>query len=143
MLALLVGGFLFSGATTALAQADGNARGRGGRGAAFQNMTEEQQEAMRQMNQETRELSTQWTEARTALNEAIYAETVDESKIREKSAAVAKIEGDLNVARAKAFAKVRSKFTPEQITAMKRMGAMGFAGRGGRGGRGRGAGGNN
>lgn len=112
-------------------QGQGQGR-RGGGGGAFANMSEEQRAAMQEVNQEVREQSRAVNEARTELNNAIYAEKMDEAKIREKSAALAKLEADLAVARAKAFAKVRGKFTSEQIEALKSMQGGGRGGGGGR-----------
>jgi len=111
----------------------GGGQGRRGGGGPMANMSDEQREALRQISTDNRELTTKLTEARKELGAAIYAETVNEATIREKSAAVAKIEADLSVARAKGFAKVRDKFTAEQIDAMKNM-PGGFGGRGGGGG---------
>ncbi len=120
--------------------AGGQGGGRRGGGGPMANMSDEQREALRQIATDNRELTTKLTEARKELGGAIYAETVNEGTIREKSAAVAKIEADLAVARAKGFAKVRDKFTAEQIDAMKNM-PGGFGGRGGGGGGAGGAGG--
>ena len=141
---VLVTGLLCAAAFQAAAQpGPGGGGGRGGRGFGLPNATEEQTAAFRQMNVETADVQAKLMEARTALNDAIYAAKVDEAAIKEKAAAVAKVEADLSVARAKAFDKVRSKFTPEQIDALKQMGARGFGGRGGgrRGGGGGGGGG--
>ncbi len=113
----------------------GRRAGGGGGFAAFQNMTPEQREALQQVNEETKDLNAKLTEARKDLGAAVYAEKVDEAQIREKAAAVAKVDADLYVARAKAFAKVRSKFTSEQIDAFKNN-PVGMGGRmGGGGGR--------
>ena len=115
--------------------AGANAGRRAGGGAAFQNMTDEQRQALQQVNEEIKDLNTKATEARKELGAAVYAEKVDEAQIREKAAALAKVDADVAVARAKAFAKVRSKFTSEQIEAFKNMPA-GMGGRmGGGGGR--------
>lgn len=139
--AALAASVLLTNASLTSAQDANRPGGQGGRGgapAALQNMSEEQREALREMNQETRELAGKVSEARADLNNAIFAEKVDETQIKQKAAALAKVEAELAVARAKAFAKVRSKFTSEQIEALKNMpgGGRGF-GPGGRGGRGR------
>lgn len=63
-------------------QGQGQGR-RGGGGGAFANMSEEQRAAMQEVNQEVREQSRAVNEARTELNNAIYAEKMDEAKIRE------------------------------------------------------------
>ncbi|HTH47065.1 MAG TPA: periplasmic heavy metal sensor [Candidatus Limnocylindria bacterium] len=117
------------------AGATGGRRGGGGGFAAFQGMSDEQRQALQQVNEETKELNTKLIEARKDLGGAIYAEKVDEALIRDKAALVAKVDADLYVARAKAFAKVRSKFTSEQIEALKNN-PVGMGGRmGGGGGR--------
>ena len=58
---------------------------------------------------------------RRDLQEAIHAEKVDEQVIRAKAAEIGKLEGDLAVIRAKAFAKLRPTLTPEQLARMKNM----------------------
>ena len=128
-------------------QAGGPAGGPGGRrgGGPMANLSDEQREALRTLSQDTRELNTKLTEARKELNGAVYAETVNEASIREKSAAVAKIEADIAIARAKGFAKIRDKFTAEQIENLKNAPGFGggFGGRGGGGGGQGGQGGGN
>jgi protein CpxP len=94
-------------------------------------MNEEQRAAMQQMAEETRDFQPKIIDARTALFNAVYADKVDEAAIKEKAAALAKIEADFDVARAKAFDKVRSKFSPEQVDALKRISSTGLGGRGG------------
>lgn len=143
--AILAASLLLMNAPMVSAQGQGQGQGRGrggGGGAAFQNATEEQREALRQMNEEVREQAQKVRQARTDLNAAIYAAKVDEADIKAKVAALAKAEEEQAIARAKAFAKVKSKLTSEQIEALKNMqGGFGFGG--GRGGGGRGRGGNN
>jgi Spy/CpxP family protein refolding chaperone len=118
------------------AAANAPRRAGGGGGGAMQGMSDEQRQALQQVSEETKELTTKLSEARKELGGTIYAEKLDEKMIRDKAAAVAKIDADLYVARAKAFAKVRSKFTPEQIEAFKsNPGGMGGRGMGGGGGR--------
>jgi Spy/CpxP family protein refolding chaperone len=126
---------LLGSTTAALAQAQG--QGPGGRGGTggIPNASEEQIAALRELNQSLRPQLDKLVEARTALSEAIYAEKVDEAAIKAKVAALMKVEEELAVARAQGFAKIRSKFTAEQITALKAQGARGGGfGRGGRGG---------
>lgn len=127
-------------------QPGGPGGGPGGRrgGGPMANLSDEQREALRTLSQDTRELNTKLTDARKELNGAVYAETVNEASIREKSAAVAKIEADIAVARAKGFAKIRDKFTAEQIETLKNAPGFGggFGGRGGGGGQGGQGGGN-
>jgi Spy/CpxP family protein refolding chaperone len=112
------------------ASAQDAARGR--RGGGLPNATEEQTAALQQLNQDTREQNQKVTAARTELGNAIYAEKVDEAAIKAKVAALAKAEEELAVARAKGFSKIRSKFTSEQIDALKAMGGRGGAGAGAR-----------
>jgi Spy/CpxP family protein refolding chaperone len=109
-------------------------KGRRG-GGGLPNATEEQTAALQQMNQEIRDVRQKVTQARTELNDAIYAAKVDEAAIKAKAAALAKVEEEQAIASAKAFAKIRSKFTAEQIETLKTMGGRGGAG----GGRRRGA----
>jgi Spy/CpxP family protein refolding chaperone len=116
------------GTPAALAEDAAPAPRRAG-GGAMQNLSDEQRQALQEVNAETKDLTAKVNEARKELGAVIYAETVDEAAIRAKAAAVAKIDADLYVARAKAFAKVRSKFTPEQIDALK-ANPVGMGGRG-------------
>ena len=135
IISLLAASLLLGIASVSAQDAAANGGRRAGAGAAFQNMTPEQREALTQVNEETKDLNTKLTEARKELGAAVYAEKVDEAQIREKAAAVAKVDADLYVARAKAFAKVRSKFTSEQIDTFKNN-PVGMGGRmGGGGGR--------
>ncbi len=137
LLAQNAGGGAGGGAAGA---AGGGGQGRRG-GGPMANLSDEQREALRTLSTDTRELNTKLSEARKELNGAVYAETINEATIREKSAAVAKIEADVAVARAKGFAKIRDKFTAEQIDGFKNMPGFGGGGFGGRGGGGGGAGG--
>lgn len=141
LFAMLAASLLLINGQTVSAQNQGQGQGRrgGGGGAAFQNATDEQREALRQITEETRDHAQKMRQARTDLNGAIYAAKVDEADIKAKVAALAKAEEEQAVARAKAFAKVRSKLTSEQIEALKNMqGGFGFGGgRGGGGGGGR------
>ena len=136
LLTLLAATLLVSTPAIQAEDAAANAPRRAGGGGALQGMSDEQRQALQQVSEETKELTTKLSEARKELGGAIYAEKLDEKVIRDKAAAVAKIDADLSVARAKAFAKVRSKFTPEQIEAFKsNPGGMGGRGMGGGGGR--------
>jgi len=141
---MLVASVILMNAPMVSAQGQGQGQGRGrggGGGAAFQNATEEQREALRQMNDEVREHGQKVRQARTDLNAAIYSAKVDEADIKAKVAALAKAEEEQAIARAKAFAKVKSKLSSEQIEALKQ-GGGGFGFGGGRGGGAR-RGGNN
>jgi protein CpxP len=57
--------------------------------------------------------------AHEALQQAVTADTVDEGLIRQRSAAVAAVEADMAVARARAHAAVFQLLTPEQKTQAK------------------------
>ena len=124
---------LMLAAQSGLAQPGGGGRGRGGLGP---DATEEQRTAFMQYNQEVADQNAKVMTARTELADAVYAANVDEAAIKAKAAALAKAQEELSLAQAKAFAKVRSKFTPEQIDNIKAAGARGggFGRRGGGGG---------
>ena len=115
-------------------------RGQGG-GRGFGG-SQEMIDALTAINEATADLQTQKAEAMTALMDVVYAETVNETEIAAKAAAVAKIDAAIALAQAKAFATVRAGLSEEDITAMKAAGARGGRGfgRGGRGGFGGGAG---
>ena len=142
LLPVLAASLLLTNAPFASAQnaAQGQGRRGGGGNAAFQNATEEQLAARTQLNQDVADQAAKVRQARTDLNSAIYAAKVDEADIKAKVAALAKAEEEQAIARAKAFAKVRSKFTSEQIDALKSGAGGGGGGRGGRGGGGGGGG---
>jgi len=57
--------------------------------------------------------------AHEALQQAVTADTVDEGLIRQRSAEVAAVEADMNVARARTHAEVFQLLTPEQKTQAK------------------------
>ena len=57
--------------------------------------------------------------ARTALNAAVMADTLDEALIRQKSSEVAAVEADMAVARARARAEVFQILTAEQRARLK------------------------
>ena len=145
---LAIATLLISLASVSAQQQQGGQAGQGGQGgrgrggAAFQNMTEEQRTAMQEVNQATRDLTDKLRAANTELGAAVYAAKVDEAQIKEKAAAVAKIQEEIVLARAKAFAKVRSKFSSEIIDALKNQPLGGGGGGGNRRG-GRGANNNN
>ena len=95
------------------------------------------------MNEEIRDHTQKVRTARTDLNGAIYAAKADEADIKAKVAALAKAEEEQALARAKAFGKIRSKLTAEQIDALKSAQGGGGFGGGGRGGAGGARRGNN
>jgi Spy/CpxP family protein refolding chaperone len=59
--------------------------------------------------------------AREALNDAVTADTVDESLIRSRSADTGIVESDMAVARAQAYSEVLQILTPDQKTKLKAM----------------------
>lgn len=109
--------------------------GRGGFGLG-PDATDEQRTAYQQYIQEISTLNEKVATARTELSEAVFAEKVDEAQIKQKAAALAKAEEEQALGQARAFAKIRSKLTSEQIERIKNMSARG----GGAFGRGRGGG---
>jgi Spy/CpxP family protein refolding chaperone len=92
-------------------------------------LSEEQRTTIRETMEISRKeagpLEEKMRTARRELQEAIHADKLDEQFIREKAAQLGKIEGDLAVVRAKAFAKIRPSLTPEQLARMKNM-SLGF-----------------
>ena len=111
-----------------------NVGGRFQSGASFNNftmlraLTDEQRAQFRdavQANQpKTQEFLDQMREARKEVLEAQLAEKFDEANFRAKAEAVAKIQVELDVLNAQAFAKIRPSLTPEQIEKMKSPPAM-------------------
>jgi periplasmic protein CpxP/Spy len=70
------------------------------------------------------EMSAQMTQmktARTALFDAIHADTFGENAVRAASANVAQVEADLAVSRAKMASEVRNVLTPDQQAKAKEM----------------------
>ncbi len=132
---VLAAGALLLSTPTVFGQAQGGAGGGGrGRGAqALANLTEDQRAALQEINTALRDLNTKLREARTELNDVIFAAKVDEAAIKAKAAAVGQIESELAVARAKEFAKVRSKFDDAAIQALKASGNFPGGRAGGRG----------
>ena len=88
-------------------------------------LSEDQRSAIRETMEASRKeavpLEEKQRTARRELQEAIHADKLDEQFIRDKAAELGKIEGDLAVLRAKAFAKIRPSLTPEQAARMKNM----------------------
>ena len=59
------------------------------------------------------------TKAKKALADAIFAPTTDLDAVRARMADLSKVETEIQVARAQAFAKLRPILTPEQIESIK------------------------
>lgn len=130
-LAVLAAASLWLSAPSAFAQ----------RGAGVNSLPEDQQALYNDFTAAVREASREKTqqlnEARAALADAIFADKVDEAVIKEKAAAVAKIEAELYVIRAREFDKNRSKYTHADLLRLLKQNAF-QAGRAGGAGRGRG-----
>lgn len=121
--ALLAAGFLCSIALTAYAQPAPD-RGRGG-------MLDEQQrelfrQAMEKEGDQLRALATKMEAAQKALMQATLAETYDEKVVQEKADAVAKIQVQMTLLRAKALSTVAPTLKAEQKEQLleSRFGAM-------------------
>lgn len=97
----------------------------GGGGMMFNDpsFTEEQRTAVREATEavgnEMREVMERMGKARRDLQEATYAEKLDQDLIRKHAAEVGKAEGEMSIVRATIFAKIRPKLTAEQIERMK------------------------
>lgn len=77
-----------------------------------------------------RELDEKSTALRRELDDALFADKLDEKVVRDKGAALAELETERSLIRARAFAKVRPSLTAEQIDRLKNLRAE--AGRGNR-----------
>lgn len=88
-------------------------------------LTEEQREQLREAMQQNRpklqELEQNLREARRELNEAIFAEKYDEATTRQKAMAVAQLETERVLLRARALDKIRPTLTPVQLERLKQM----------------------
>src|SRR5688572_12699697 len=116
------------GATRPAGQPEATARGRvaggantpGGRGnfvAGF-NLDDKQRELLREATQkesdELRKLNEKLQAAQKELVQSVIAEKYDEKAVREKAEAVSKIQMEITMLRAKAFATVSPTLKPEQ-----------------------------
>jgi Spy/CpxP family protein refolding chaperone len=75
-----------------------------------------------------RELEEKQGTLRREFEEALFAEKLDEKTVREKSAAMAEVEAERSLIRARAFAKIRPSLSEDQLERLKMMRAD--AGRG-------------
>ena len=86
-------------------------------------LTEEQKKAYREAREtaqtQTKDVNEKMRTARRELQQQIYADKVDEAKLREKASAIGKLEGELAVIQATSFGKYRQFLPPEQIERMK------------------------
>lgn len=101
-------------------------------------LTEEQREKfgdeMFAQRQRMRELNESFGKLRRELDEAMVAEKLDESLVRQKSKELSEIEVERALIRARAFAKIRPMLSQEQMARLKEMRAeMGRGPQGGPG----------
>jgi hypothetical protein len=68
-----------------------------------------------------RELEEKQATLRREFEEALFADKLDEKQVREKSAAMAEVEAERSLIRARAFAKIRPSLTDEQLERLKTM----------------------
>ena len=100
---------------------------RGGMGGVpFEMVLDEEQraefrEAMDSQRDKLRELDGKNMKLRRQLDEALIAKELDEKEVRRLSLALAEIEADRTVMRARAFAKVRPSLTEEQLERLKNL----------------------
>lgn len=110
----------------------GNARRPGGFPEDL--LSEEQRAQVRDFMEAHRErqgdLDEKTRQLRRELEEATYADQLDEKLIREKASALAGLESERVLIRAKAFAKIRPSLTPEQLEKIKKRRAELAPGRG-------------
>jgi hypothetical protein len=78
-------------------------------------------EAMDSQRDKLRELEETNAKLRRQLDEAMIAKDLDEKEVRKLSLALAEIEADRTVMRARAFAKVRPSLTEEQLERLKNL----------------------
>ncbi len=96
-----------------------------GRIAAKLNLSDTQKDQIKTVVQSHRDewkaLADRAASARKALNAAVTADTIDETAIRQASSALAGVQGDIAVARARARAEIFQVLTPEQQAQAKQM----------------------
>lgn len=104
----------------------GGARGGMGGMVLDDKQRELYREAMQKNGDELRSLNDKLQAAQKDLVKATIAEKYDEKVVREKAEAVAKVQTDITVLRAKAFSSVSPTLKPEQREQLEnsRMGAM-------------------
>lgn len=78
------------------------------------------EEIMASSREETTALRKKMSQFRREMNEATRAEKMDEAAIRAKATEIGKLEGDIAVADAKTYAKLRSQLTQEQVDKIRR-----------------------
>ena len=158
-LTIIIGGLaLLLAALPALAEPRGHGRGGGPGGPGLMDghrlehlalrleLSDGQREELRQAFADRFEAGAETRralfEARRALGEQIHADSFDEAAIRQAAAAVAALEADMAVERARGAQQLRQILTPEQLAELEQMrderGERRFGRRGPRGPRGRG-----
>lgn len=98
--------------------------------AVFEGLSRDQRQSLREAFQKaqekSRELGIKMREARQRMQDAIWSERLNESAIRERAKDVAKIEAELAIVRARVFASIRPKLSPDQIDRLRHLrGQMG------------------
>jgi Spy/CpxP family protein refolding chaperone len=83
---------------------------------------------MNPQRERLRELEEKQATLRREFEEALFAEKLDEKLVREKSTAMAEVEAERSLIRARAFARIRPSMSEEQLERLKTMRAD--AGRG-------------
>jgi hypothetical protein len=68
-----------------------------------------------------RELEEKQATLRREFEEALFADKLDEKLVREKSTAMAEVEAERSLIRARAFAKIRPSLSEEQLERLKNM----------------------
>lgn len=76
-------------------------------------------EEMLAQREKNRELNEKFMKLRREVDQALFAEKVDEKLIREKSMALAEVEVERSLIRARAFAKIRPSLSEEQLERLK------------------------
>ena len=76
-------------------------------------------QAMQSHREELRDLEQRAAKLRREYDEALFAENLDEKLVREKSTALAEIDTDRALIRARAFAKVRPSLSDEQLERLR------------------------
>jgi sialate O-acetylesterase len=102
--------------------------------AGMPQLTQEQQAAIRAMNQASAPLDQAVTEARNALNAAIFSENPNQADIKAKADRLAAAELARALARAEAFAKLQASPNKLNLPAPALVTALNMGGRGGPGG---------
>ncbi len=99
-------------------------QGRGGMMPPMESiLTEEQREKFGQElfanREKNRELNEKFTKLRGEMDQALFAEKIDEGLIRTKSRELMEVEVERSLLRARAFAKIRPSLSDEQLERLK------------------------